>query len=75
MKEIFIATGTVTQALRAKEILEANGYHTNLKKWNDESGKYGCGHGVSLRTNSIQTVKDLLGENGIRIIDVIVHQR
>lgn len=75
MKEFFIATGTVTYALRAKDILEENGYRANVKKWNDKSGRYGCGYGVLLKAESVEKIKELLSRNGIRIIDIIVRQR
>ena len=72
MKEIFVVTGTVTYAMRAKEILAKNGFSADVKKWNDKSGKYGCGYGVKLRKNDAAEIKNLLLKNGVKIIDVIV---
>lgn len=73
MKEIFVVTGTVTYAMRAKEILAKNGFSADVKKWNDKSGKFGCGYGIVLRKNAVDEIKDLLIENGVKIIDIIVH--
>lgn len=72
MKEIFVVTGTVTYALRAKEILAKNGFSADVKKWNDKSGKYGCGYGVKLRKADVTEIKELLQKNGVKILDVIV---
>lgn len=72
MKEIFVATGTVTYAMRAREILAKNGVFADVKKWNDKSGKYGCGYGVRLRKENIAEIRDLLLENGVKVIDIIV---
>ena len=74
MKEIFVVTGTVTYAMRAKEILAKNGFSADVKKWNDRSGKYGCGYGVKLRKTDTDVIKELLLKNGVKIIDIIVKE-
>ena len=75
MKEIFIATGTVTKANIAKEILMQKGIRAEAKRHNDRSGKYGCGYGVSFKGEDAETARNLLSEKGIRIIDVIVLEK
>ncbi|MBR5451864.1 MAG: hypothetical protein IKV36_02590 [Clostridia bacterium] len=74
MKEIFVITGTVTYAMKAKEILVKKGYFADVKRWNDKTGKYGCGYGVKAVNISPDEAKTLLGENGVKIIDVVVQK-
>lgn len=74
MKGIFVITGTVTYAMKAKEILAKNGYFADVKRWNDKTGKYGCGYGVNVDGISLEEVKTILNKNGVKVIDVIVHK-
>lgn len=74
MKEIFIITGTVTYAMKAKDIFTNNGYFSEVKKWNDKTGKYGCGYGVKVTKIGLDEAKTLLLKNGVKIVDVIVRE-
>ena len=74
MKEIFVITGTVTYAMKAKEILLSNGYFAEVKKWNDKTGKYGCGYGVKVAKIGADEARKILLENGVKIVDIIVRK-
>ena len=72
MKETFVITGTVTYAMKAKEILAKKGYFADVKRWNDRTGKFGCGYGVKVTNILPDKAKAILIENGVKVIDVVV---
>ena len=46
MTETFIITGTVTYAMRAREILNRQGFKAEVAKNSSLGSAYGCGYGV-----------------------------
>ena len=74
MKGIFVITGTVTYAMKAKEILAKKGYFADVKRWNDKTGKYGCGYGVQVTNITPNEAKSILIEKGVKVIDIVVQK-
>ncbi len=72
MKDIFIITGTVTHAMRAKELLKQKGYFAEIKRTKDKNEKYGCGYGVYVRADNLNFIKEFLLGNGVKIIEITV---
>ena len=68
MKNI-IVTGTVTYAIRGRDILRNNGINASVERNTSGLGRYGCGYGIVVNGN-IDKAVDLLNKNSIKIIDV-----
>jgi hypothetical protein len=68
MKHI-IVTGTITYAMRGRDILRKNGYNAIVERNSSGLGRLGCGYGIAIYDNLGNAV-ELLRENGIKIIDV-----
>lgn len=69
MKRYVITTGTVTYALKGREVLRKSG----RKAWVERitSGKTNAGCGYSIVTEGdIETAEQLLRNNGIRILEI-----
>ena len=64
-----IMIGTVTYALKAKDILRHNGIKAYVERKSVNIGKYGCGYSVVIREN-LEEAKRLLTDNGIKILDI-----
>lgn len=61
--------GTVTYALKAKDILRHNGIKAYVERKSVNIGKYGCGYSVVIKDN-IETAKTILADSGIKILDI-----
>lgn len=67
MKKYAITIGTVTQAIKARDILRKNGFKVSVKKANLPLDNYGCVYSVILEANNISSAKELLLKAGINI--------
>lgn len=67
MKKVYIVTGTVTYAIKGRDILKANGIRAEIKKISGAS--YGCGYAIEVFPPAESAVTFLM-ENGIKILDV-----
>lgn len=68
MKNI-IVTGTVTYAIRGRDILRNNGIKASVERNTSGLGIYGCGYGIVVYGN-IDKAIGILNKNSIKIIDV-----
>ncbi len=68
MKNI-IVTGTVTYAIRGRDILRNNGIKASVERNTSGLGRYGCGYGIVVHGN-IDKAVEILNKNSIKIIDV-----
>lgn len=68
MKNI-IVTGTVTYAIRGRDILRNNGIKASVERNTSGLGRYGCGYGIVVYGN-IDKAIEILNRNSIKIIDV-----
>ena len=68
MKRYIIATGTVTYAIKGKELLRKKGFKVNVERI---TGKValGCGYAIILYGNIVEAEK-LLRENGVKILEI-----
>lgn len=69
MQSFLIITGTVTYALRAKDILRRYGYDVMVKKPQKMNVSMGCGYGVQTR-GDIEKIKKLLLDSGVKILSI-----
>lgn len=72
VKKWVIVLGSVTYALKAKEILQKNNIVSYMER-NKKTKEFGCGYGVTLGKNykNIDNVVELLKSNGIKILAVL----
>ncbi len=64
-----IVTGTVTYAIRGRDLLRRNGYNANMEK--TKSGlKNGCGYSITV-SGDIEQIEYLLRDAGIKILEII----
>ncbi len=65
----FIVTGTVTYAIRGRDILRRNGFDAKVERNSTGLGRHGCGYGITISGN-IDNAVELLKDNSIKIIEV-----
>lgn len=68
MKSI-IVTGTVTYAIRGRDVLRNSGIPATVERNSSGLGRYGCGYGIVIRSDVDKAV-EVLNRNSIKIIDV-----
>ena len=62
-----IVTGTVTYAIKGRDILRKNGIDAIVKKKNSAESDIGCGYAIVVK-NNIDKAEKILRNNGIKII-------
>ena len=69
MKRYLIATGTVTYALKGRDLLRKKGFKVNVERITGKS-TLGCGYAITLEGN-ITEAEALLRKYGIKILEII----
>lgn len=64
-----IVTGTVTYAIRGRDVLRNNGINAAVERNNFGLGRYGCGYGIVINSDIEKAVR-ILKENSIKILEV-----
>ena len=67
-----IIVGSVTYAMKGKELLFANGIKAYVER-TSKTKEYGCGYGIVV-TDKIEVAIDILKYNNIKILAVIDKQ-
>lgn len=63
-----VVTGTITYAIRGRDLLRKNGYNANMEK--TKSGlKNGCGYSITV-SGDIEKIERLLRDAGIKILEI-----
>lgn len=68
MKRYIIATGTVTYALKGRDLLRKNGFTAKIERITGDK-TLGCGY-VIVVTGNINEVKKLLEASGVKILKI-----
>ena len=68
MKNV-IVTGTVTYAIRGRDILRNKGFVATVERNNSGLGRFGCGYGIVVK-GDIDKAVQILNDNSIKIIEV-----
>ena len=68
MKRYLIQVGTVTYAIKGRDLLRKKGFKVKIERKTDER-TYGCGYAISLMGDKSEAVK-LLRDNGVKILDI-----
>lgn len=64
-----IVTGTVTYAIRGRDVLRRSGISATVERNSSGLGRYGCGYGIVVK-DDINKAVEILRNNSVKIIDV-----
>ncbi len=70
MERYVISTGTVTYALKGRDLLRKLGFKAYVERRTRDIGKYGCGYSIVLKDGDIDKARSVLTANGVRILNV-----
>ena len=70
MKKYEIMVGTVTYALKGRDILRNKGFKAYIERRSNNIGKYGCGYSIVIKDEADRAVS-ILSENGINVMNVL----
>ncbi len=70
MKEYSVAVGTVTNALKAKDLLKNKKIMVSVERMKHGAENYGCGYAILIKTTNIDSIISYLKDNKIRILAV-----
>lgn len=70
MDRYVIATGTITHAIKGRELLKNKGLKAQIERMKHGTEKYGCGYSVVVWTNNITFAEHLLKENNVKVLNV-----
>lgn len=72
MQRYNIITGTVTHAIKGRDILLQNGYSkVRVERTAKGIGAYGCGYGIVIDTDNIANAELLLRSNSVKILKIV----
>ncbi len=69
MKRYIITTGTVTYAIKGKDILKRNGIKAKVDRIMSGKGSSGCGYAIIVE-NDFEKALELLKKSGIKILEI-----
>lgn len=67
MKQYRISTGSITYALKGRDLLRRNGYKARIERINQQSGGNGCGYSIVV---SEEKAVNILRKSGIKILEI-----
>ncbi len=68
MEKFIIVTGTITYAIKGRDLLRRMGYKTSIERIT-AGDRIGCGYGITV-FGDIEKIKEILNQNGIKILDI-----
>ncbi len=68
MKRYLIQVGSVTYAIKGRDILRRKGFKVGIERTTGENAR-GCGYAISLDGNKSEAV-ELLRGSGVKILDI-----
>ncbi len=68
MKRYSISTGTVTYAIKGRDLLRKSGYKVKIERKTGEN-TYGCGYSLDF-FGDIDNAREILRQNGVKILDI-----
>lgn len=69
MKRYIISTGTVTYAIKGRDLLRQKGYNVKIERITSGMGSAGCGYSIIL-TGDIAPAEKLLRDAGVKILEI-----
>lgn len=70
MDKYIISVGTITHALKGRDILKKNGLEARVERRTRDIGKYGCGYAIIVTADDIEKIKNLLNNSSVRILNI-----
>ncbi len=68
MGKFLIVTGTITYAIRGRDVLRRHGYTANMEK--TKSGlNHGCGYSITV-SGEIEKIEEILKNAGVKILEI-----
>lgn len=64
-----VITGTVTYAIKGRDLLQKKGYKAKIEKTASGKGNVGCGYGIVIE-GDIALAEKLLRDSGIKILEI-----
>lgn len=64
-----IVTGTITYAIRGRDILRKNGFKAAVERNSRGFGRLGCGYGIVVE-GDIERAEEILRNNSVKMIEV-----
>lgn len=68
-KRYRISTGTITYAIKGRDLLRKKGFRVSIERITDGPGSAGCGYTLVLDGN-IETAESLLREAGVKVLEI-----
>ena len=70
MDRYVIATGTITHAVKGRDLLKNKGIKAHIERMKNGTEKYGCGYALVITTNNILLAETLLKNNNVKVLNV-----
>lgn len=64
-----IITGTITYAIRGRDILRKYGFKASIERNLKTNKRYGCGYGIAA-FGDLNEITKILNDNGIKVLDI-----
>lgn len=64
-----IVTGTITYAIRGRDILRKNGFKASVERNSRGLGRLGCGYGIVVE-GDIERAEEILRNHSVKMIEV-----
>ena len=74
MKRYIITTGTVTYAIKGKDLLKRKGFKAHVERITSGKGSSGCGYAIIIEEN-LTDVEKILKEAGIKILEINSYEK
>ena len=69
MRSYVFLTGTVTYAIKGRDLLRKNGIKAKIEKINSSKSSVGCGYAIEVEGN-INAAENILRAAGIKILEI-----
>ena len=69
MKGLIITTGSITHAIKGRDLLRKNGFKARIQKRISSENASGCAYEIYVNSTDY-SIKNLLLKSGIKIIDI-----
>ncbi len=69
MKGYIITTGTITYALKGRDLLRRNGIKAYVERITSGKGSAGCGYAIIIE-GKLNEAKELLLKGGVKILEI-----
>lgn len=73
MKRYIITTGTVTYAIKGRDLLKRKGFNVKIERITSGKGSAGCGYSI-ITDGDITAAEKLLRQAGVKIIEINTEQ-